>query len=309
MRAISRGGHLVAAMVAALLLGACQTVPPPELARSRPEALLDVPFVAQEDYQCGPAALAMMLRWNHEPGDAEALVEEVWLPKRHGSLGIELMAAGRARGLLAYPVGTPDALIGEVQAGHPVLILQNLAFTHWPKWHYAVVIGYDQAGQRVILHSGTRAATHSPWNRFLRTWARAHYWGFVLLPPGQLPASVAPEPLLQALAPMHQNALAHWRAAVHRFPDNGRLRFGYANALWEAGQRQAALSAYQRAVKLTPRLAPAWNNLAYARAESGDPQGAIHAVCHARALAPDNDNIAASVTELTGGQGCPARAP
>tara|TARA_R110001606_G_scaffold83958_3_gene191284 strand:+ start:34182 stop:35141 length:960 start_codon:yes stop_codon:yes gene_type:complete len=303
-----RGGRLAAAFTVftCVLLGACQTIPPPERAGARPHTLLDVPFVAQREYQCGPAALAMMLQWNHLPGDADQLVDEVWLPERHGSLGIELMAAGRARGLLAYPIQTPDGLIREVQAGHPVLILQNLALPQWPMWHYAVVIGYDQAGHRVILHSGTDEATPSHWNRFLRTWARAGYWGFVLLPPGQLPDSVEPEPLLKALAPLNRDALPHWRAAVARFPDNGRLRFGYANALWQAGQRDAGLEAFEQAVDQAPDLAPAWNNLAYARADHGDQDGARAAVCQAHTLAPESDNITASVDELTGGHGCPA---
>lgn len=304
MRTTLRGGHLVAAAVLALL-SACQTVPPPELASAHPQTRLEVPFIAQEKYQCGPAALAMMLRWNQLPGDADELVNEVWLPERHGSLGMELMAAGRARGLLAYPVQSPQALIEEVQAGHPVLVLQNLAFARWPKWHYAVVIGYDQAGQRIILHSGTSEATHSHWNRFLRTWSRAHYWGFVLLPAGQLPASVEPEPLLKTLAPLGEDGLPHWQTAVEHFPNNGRLRFGYANALWQAGEHEKGLAEFEKTVQLDPDFTQAWNNLAYARAEAGDQAGARTAVCRAHTLAPDDDNINGSVTELTDAKGCP----
>ncbi len=301
---LKRGGRPVAALLLGLLLAACQTVPPPQEAEHPPQEYLDVPFIAQDAYQCGPAALGMMLQWNRLPGDKEALVDEVWLPDRKGALGIELKAAGRARGLLAYPVQSPDALFAEVQAGHPVLVLQNLALPQWPMWHYAVVIGYRDGGERIVLHSGTKEATTSHWNRFLRTWARAEYWGFVLLPAGELPASVEPEPLLRALAPMQKDTLAHWQAAVARFPDNGRLRFGLANALWAAEQRDAARDAYEQTVTLAPELAPAWNNLAYARRDAGDRGGARQAVCRARALAPDSDNVADSVAEITGGEGC-----
>ncbi len=305
MTAPARGGLAAAAVLLGLLLSACQTLPPPRQAAIEPATEIQVPFVPQEAYQCGPAALAMLLQWNHLPGDRDELVKEVWLPKRQGSLGIELMAAGRARGLLAYPVETPQALFAELQAGHPVLILQNLFLPQWPVWHYAVVIGYREDGDELILHSGTDRATTSHWNRFIRTWARAHYWGFVLLPAGQLPASVEPEPLLRALAPMKKNALPHWRDAVKRFPDNGRLRFGYANALWHAGDKQAALRNYESAARLTPGLADVWNNLAYARRDQGDQHGAVSAVCRARTLAPRDANIADSVSQITGGAGCP----
>ena len=270
MIACPRGGRPAAALLFLLLLTACQTVPPPERADARPQQRLDVPFIPQEAYQCGPAALGMMLQWNGLPGDKTELVDEVWLPERQGALGIELVAAGRARGLLAYPINTPTALIQEVQAGHPVLVLQNLALPQWPLWHYAVVIGYRDGGERIILHSGTDQATESRWNRFLRTWARGRYWGFVLLPPGDLPDSVQPEPLLQALAPMQTGALPYWEAAVARAPD----------------------------------LAPAWNNLAYALRDSGQPDQAREAVCRARQLAPEDDNVADSVAEITDGRGC-----
>jgi len=304
MIACPRGGRPAAALLFLLLLTACQTVPPPERADARPQQRLDVPFIPQEAYQCGPAALGMMLQWNGLPGDKTALVDEVWLPERQGALGIELVAAGRARGLLAYPINTPTALIQEVQAGHPVLVLQNLALPQWPLWHYAVVIGYRDGGERIILHSGTDRATESRWNRFLRTWARGRYWGFVLLPPGDLPDSVQPEPLLQALAPMQTGALPYWEAGVKRFPDNGRLRFGYANALWQDGRTDAALRAYRATVARAPDLAPAWNNLAYALRDSGQPDQAREAVCRARQLAPEDDNVADSVAEITDGRGC-----
>ncbi len=304
MTAHPRGGRSAAALIAVLLLTACQTVPPPERADARPQHRLDVPFIAQDAYQCGPAALAMLLQWNGLPGDKNALVDEVWLPERQGALGIELVAAGRARGLLAYPVATPRDLIQEVQAGHPVLVLQNLALPQWPLWHYAVVIGYRDGGDRIILHSGTDEATESRWNRFLRTWARGGYWGFVLLSPGDLPDSVEPEPLLRALAPMQGDTLPHWEAAVARFPDNGRLYFGYANALWRAQRTDAALEAYRATVERAPTLAPAWNNLAYALRESGQARQAREAVCRARQLAPEDENVADSVAEITAGKGC-----
>lgn len=303
-----RGGLPTATFIPLLLLSwllsACQTVPPPANARTAPQQQLDVPFIPQDAYQCGPAALGMMLQWNGLPGEQDELVREVWLPERQGALGMELRAAGRARGLLAYPVETPEALFAELQAGHPVLIMQNLSLPSWPTWHFAVVIGYRDGGKRMLLHSGTDEATSSRWNRFLRTWARARYRGFVLLPAGELPARVEPEPLLRALAPMRTNAVPHWQTAVARFPDNGRLHFGLANALWAADRRAEALDAYQRTVRLAPELAPAWNNLAYALQDAGDHEGGRQAICHAAELAPEDGNIRASVLELNGGQGC-----
>ncbi len=138
-------------------MSGCQSFPPPQSAQVETEQQLVVPFVPQEKYQCGPAALAMMLQWAGKPVSANSLVDEVWLPEREGSLGIELRAAARSRGLMAYPVENSEALFRELQAGRPVLVLQNLALRRWPQWHFAVVTGYQDEGNTMVLHSGTDA--------------------------------------------------------------------------------------------------------------------------------------------------------
>ncbi|MGJ3256698.1 MAG: PA2778 family cysteine peptidase [Alcanivorax sp.] len=268
------------------------------------EQQLVVPFVPQEKYQCGPAALAMMLQWAGKPVTANSLVDEVWLPEREGSLGIELRAAARSRGLMAYPVENSEALFSELQAGRPVLVLQNLALRRWPQWHFAVVTGYQDEGNTIVLHSGTDAGKTSHWNRFIRTWARANQWGFTLVEPGQLPASAEPRTLFRAISAL-PNAEAFWPTAVDAFPHSGKLWFGHGNSLWSQGQQQPALDAFQRATGQAPDFAAAWNNLAYAQQALGDQEGARDSICRARALAPKNEAIRDSVIELTG-QSCPA---
>src|SRR3569623_3150374 len=47
------------------------------------------------------------------------------------------------------------ALLREVGAGHPVQVLQNRGLSWAPRWHYAVVVGYDLARDEVVLRSGT----------------------------------------------------------------------------------------------------------------------------------------------------------
>ena len=290
-------------LLALLSLSGCQSFPPPQSAQVETEQQLVVPFVPQEKYQCGPAALAMMLQWAGKPVSANSLIDEVWLPEREGSLGIELRAAARSRGLMAYPVENSEALFRELQAGRPVLVLQNLALRRWPQWHFAVVTGYQDEGNTMVLHSGTDAGKTTHWNRFIRTWARADQWGFTLVEPGQLPASADPESLFRAVSAL-PNAEAFWPAAVEAFPNSGKLWFGHGNSLWSQGQQQPALDAFQRATRQAPDFAAAWNNLAYAQQALGDEEGARDSICRAHALAPHDKAIRDSVMELTG-QSCP----
>jgi tetratricopeptide (TPR) repeat protein len=279
-----------------IFLAGCQTLAPPLPTQAPTATEVKVPFHPQEKYQCGPASLAMMLGWAGTPAAPEALVSEVWLPERQGSLLLELRAAARARGLLVYPVNSPEALFAELDRGHPVLVLQNLAFSFWPRWHFAVAIGYRDGGRDVILHSGTEAARPSAWNRFLRTWARADYQGFVALPVGEVPATAQPLALARALQDLSGTAgngaaVPHWQAAVEHFPEAWLLRFGLGNAQWSAGDRNTALEQWQKAVSLNPRAASAWNNLAEGLLQSGCHEQARTAVQKAYQLAPEDAAI------------------
>jgi len=124
---------------------------PPETLAQRTE-LAEVPFFPQEEYQCGPAALASVLVHNNIATTPAALVPQVYLPGREGSLQTEMLAATRRHGLVAYHLAPRiEDLLTEVAAGNPVIVLQNLAFSFAPLWHYAVVVGYDRGQEEIVL--------------------------------------------------------------------------------------------------------------------------------------------------------------
>ena len=59
----------------------------------QPVELTTVPFFPQEEYQCGPAALATVLTWTGVNVTPAELAPQVYLPERQGSLQLEI---GRA---------------------------------------------------------------------------------------------------------------------------------------------------------------------------------------------------------------------
>ena len=84
---------------------------------------------------------------------------------------------------MVYPLAARfDAILAELDAGHPVLVLQNLMFDWWPQWHLAVVVGYDAAQETVILNTDTREHYAMPYPAFLATRGRAERWAVVVLP-------------------------------------------------------------------------------------------------------------------------------
>lgn len=143
-------GLLRVLMPAVALLAGCSLNPPLELDALAPTAtpvrLSSVPFFAQTGFQCGPAALAGVLGAAGVATDPATLSPQVYLPAREGSLQLELVAATRRAGRLPYVLaGEPRALLAQLQAGRPVLVLQNLGTPHVPVWHYAVLTGFDPA--------------------------------------------------------------------------------------------------------------------------------------------------------------------
>jgi len=281
---------------------ALQESPPAELPPAR--ELADTPFFPQEDYQCGPAALATVLTPLGVEASPDTLVREVYLPARQGSLQPEMLAAIRKRGLL--PVVLPrelPALLREVDAGHPVLVLQNLGLNWYPKWHYAVVVGYDLDQRHLVLRSATTERWITSFRVFERTWQRGDHWAVVAVRPGTVPPSADLLAMLRATHGLEatgqaEAAFESYRAIATRWPDESLAQFGLANALMGADEPQAARAHYLRATAIDPEFAPAWNNLAYALHASGCHAEALAAADCAHRLAPDDPAIADTVTEL-----------
>lgn len=257
----------------AVLVAGCAGTPALPPAAAAPAVYLEVPFHPQTEHHCGPAALAGVLAWSGIEVAPERLGEEVYLPTRKGALQAELVAAARRRGRLPY-VLEPDfgALLAELDAGHPVLVLQNLAFAWMPQWHYAVVIGRD--GDELILHSGRTPDYRVARTTFEATWQRAGRWGMVVLPPGELPATAEPVRLLGAVAALealghHAAAERGYRAAVERWPEAHTARLGLAAALYGGGRHSEAEQTLRALLAELPDWGPALNNLAHLLAERG----------------------------------------
>lgn len=240
----------------------------PELPTTGVE-LTSTPFHPQERYQCGPAALATVLQTAGVDISPDALVEQVWLPDRQGSLQLELLAATRRHDRVAY-VLEPEfaAVLAELEGGRPVLVLLNVGTGWYPLWHFAVVIGFDPEREHMLLRSGTQKRLALELGRFLRSWELAASWAMVALPPGQLPAVANRERYLSAVADLETTgatdaAARAYQAWLAREPQDALAWFGLANSELARDDSAAAEAAYVRLLEIRPGDAAASNNLAH----------------------------------------------
>jgi hypothetical protein len=245
--------------------------PPPVVPRIE---LAQTHFFPQEAFHCGPAALATALSSAGVAVDPDQLVPQVYLPERRGSLQVEMLAAARRNGTIPFRLDlTLASLLTEIENGHPVVVLQNLGLSWAPRWHYAVVIGYDLPRQELILRSGSTRRLVTSMRTFEHTWKRGGHWAIVAAAPGRIPVTANEHAYIDAVIAFEKvahasQAEAAFAAAADRWRGNMLAWIGAGNNAFLQQKWHSAEQAFRRAAELAPdSAAAALNNLALALAE------------------------------------------
>ena len=210
-----------------LMLGACASGPQllPETTRL-PERveLADVPFFQLSDAQGGPSALAALL--NHHgvissPGLVDERIQQL-AKGQSAQTGLEVVA--RSYDLLVYPLPSNlDALMQQVSAGYPVLVMQDRLFGG-PGSQFALLVGYDQRERTLVLRSGNTRRWYTSFASFDDAWGEAGHWAVLIQPASQLPAQPVEQVWLQAARDLQQQgrsgaAQRALRTARQAWPD------------------------------------------------------------------------------------------
>lgn len=152
-----------------------------------------VPFVPQDEYQCGPAALAMVLQYYGVAVGQEEIAGELYLPSVRGTLNLGLELYARRRGFQARSFqGTLDRAKDELRRGRPLVVFQDLGVPRYSVPHFAVLLGYSDRAGAVVLHSGPTAFRIVSYADFERTWSRRRAWTLLITPRGEGAVPAAP---------------------------------------------------------------------------------------------------------------------
>lgn len=272
---------LVCCVAAALLAGCAQLVPQTMTLRTAwPEGvpyqaeIASVPFFPQTENQCGPAAMATVLSHTGVAVTPEPLERQIYLPARQGSLQVEMLAAPRRWGRVAYLLAPRYAdVLREVAAGNPVVLLQDIG-DFFTQWHYAVLTGYNYARGDLYLRSGLDARRVMPFTAFERSWRRSGYWAMVVTPPDRIPVTATEPGWLSASAGLEragnqEATVAAYRAALERWPDSLPAAIGLANQHHARGALPEAALVLREALRRHPQSTVAMNNLAQTLSDQG----------------------------------------
>jgi hypothetical protein len=313
----SKARLLAGFVVLALLISGCSLIAPQTYAlkETLKEKSLDipprvdlagVPFFLQVDHYCGPSSLAMVLQAAGVDVTPEALVSQVFLPGRKGSLQVEMLAAARRHGLVAYEVEPRVTdLLRELAAGTPAIVLENYGpFSWFPVWHYSVVVGYDLPELQVIRRSGTRARITTPLTIFEKIWKEEKYWAMVAIPPDRVPATASEARYTAAVIALEQSgqtrtAFTAYATLLKRWPGSLAGKMGRGNAAYALHDLATAEAAFRDAAHDHPDAAAAFNNLAQVLAERGKLTEALPAAEQAVSLGgPALETAQATLAEI-----------
>jgi tetratricopeptide (TPR) repeat protein len=260
--------------------------------------LTKAPFFPQREYQCGPAALATALAYFAVPVTADALVSQVYIPERKGSVQLEMLAAPRRYGMISYALAPRlDAVLREIAAGTPVVVLQNYGLGPFDRWHYATAIGYSARSGSIVLRSGESRRWWMPLALFERTWRDSGHWAMVVTPPERMPATAERARYLDALvaferagnprasATAYASYLKHW-------PDEAGASIGLANAHYALRELDEVEAVLRQALKRHPDSVPIINNLAQTLSDKGANAEALELIKRASAAGgPYGDTV------------------
>lgn len=288
----------------------CQTPPQTKQLRSSlpniplQHEIKQVPFYPQQQYFCGPTTLSEVATFYGLSKSPDDIARDTFIPGRKGTLQIDMVAATRKLGLVAYAQqhSTLSQLFGLVAENIPVIVLQNNGVSWLPQWHYAVVIGYDLHNEEVLLHTGVTPYHRLNFSTFERTWQRGGYWYLAMLPPDK--ASEKLERFLYTKASQElldtgrgEAGVVALQTAVAQWPDYWLPYFLLGNHYF-SGQPLIAAEWFQRGYPVAKNQSAYLNNYAFLLNELGCKERAIKLINDALTLEPENSNLLDSKKQI-----------
>jgi predicted double-glycine peptidase len=176
---VSMPAYLFLALLA-FFLHSCAAVSNGDIPESRQNRIIsNVPFYAQEDYQCGPASLAGVMNYWKIDVTPDDIAKEIYSKSAKGTLNIDMVIYPQRKGLIAEQYsGNMKDLKKNIDSGYPLVVLVDYGLWVFQSNHFMVVVGYNEDG--VIVNSGKDKGKFISEEDFIKTWEKTKFWTLLI---------------------------------------------------------------------------------------------------------------------------------
>ena len=146
---------------------------------------LEAPFIAQKEFSCGPASLAMVLNYYGCLISQEEIAKNFSSDQLLGSFSLDLIAEAKALGFsVEFGAGNLEKIKQSLEQNKPAIVFWNYLLEPLPARHFAVVVGYFETHNQtyLIIHSGAKPNQVFSQKNFLKLWARENNWMMTIKP-------------------------------------------------------------------------------------------------------------------------------
>jgi len=141
----------------------------------------DVPFFAQEDFQCGPSSLAGVLNYWGVRVSPEDIAKEVYSRSARGTLDLDMVLYPGTKGMEAMQYsGSLEDLRKHIRLGFPVIVLVDNGFYLYQVNHFMTVTGFTSNG--FIVNSGKEKEKFLAEEEFTGPWEKTKFWTLLIKP-------------------------------------------------------------------------------------------------------------------------------
>ena len=159
-------------LTCAVLFAGCVGTHKPLYPDSNATKQLNVPFVKQHRYYCGPACLSVVFGYYGVQKNQDEIGKTMYRRIIGGVLKEDLVRYAKKEGWEIVKAGSSDLdeVKKHIDAGEPVIAFTLLGPKFLFKGHFVVIVGYDDVKEQVICHTGYHSYERVWYRRFLGKW-------------------------------------------------------------------------------------------------------------------------------------------
>jgi len=233
-----------------------------------PGIILEVPFVQQKTFYCGPAALSAVFAYWGNSCSQEIIGENIFSPDLKGVLNVDLEKYAKDQGFWAKGyVANFETIKTCLRSGIPLIVMEKLHPFILNRYHYTVIVGFDDKQKVIVEHTGEKAFVIRSYSGFKRNWYAAGNWMLEIMPLEKTKDDLSVEDNVELGVLLEKKgkwdaSLKHYYDALRENSETPMALFNIGNVYLRMGDLDDADRAYRKAIDLKKDFPDCYNNMA-----------------------------------------------